>query len=132
LSPVRQLWAILTEAGRAHGPALSAHSSKIVFLALFKYNLVWNKPDEVRRSAILNRTLLQALIPSPLFAALKERTLLEEDKAAIAALVLAEQVLETLRAEKLLNRNEMLDLWDLKHREDDLDQKIESLKSAVD
>jgi uncharacterized protein with von Willebrand factor type A (vWA) domain len=121
----------LTEAGERMVPHFGAFLEDL-FLALFKYNLVWNKPDEVRRSAILNRTLLQALIPSPIFAALKERTLLEEDKAAIAALVLAEQVLETLRAEKLLNRNEMLDLWDLKHREDDLDQKIESLKSAVE
>jgi len=121
----------LTEAGERLVPHFGAFLEDL-FLALFKYNLVWNKPDEVRRSAILNRTLLQALIPSPIFAALKERTLLEEDKAAIAALVLAEQVLETLHAEKLLNRSEMLDLWDLKHREDDLDQKIESLKSAVE
>ena len=27
-----------------------------LFLGLFKYNLVWLKPDAVRRSAVLNRT----------------------------------------------------------------------------
>jgi len=70
-----------------------------IFLALFKYNLVWLTADEVRRSAILNRTILERLIPTPAFAALKERTLLEEDKAAIAAMVLAEHALAILRAE---------------------------------
>src|SRR5271155_162325 len=29
-----------------------------LFLALFKYNLVWMKPDSVRRSAALNRAIL--------------------------------------------------------------------------
>ncbi len=103
-----------------------------LFLALFKYNLVWQPPDAVRKSAILNRTILEAVIPSPSFEALKNRTLLEEDKAAIAALVLGEQVLETIRSEKMLNRREILDLWDLKHQEDDLEQKIESLKSVIE
>jgi uncharacterized protein with von Willebrand factor type A (vWA) domain len=103
-----------------------------LFLALFKYNLVWQAPDAVRKSAMLNRTILEAVIPSPSFEALKNRTLLEEDKAAIAALVLGEQVLETIRSEKLVNRREILDLWDLKSHEDDLEQKIESLKNVIE
>ena len=81
-----------------------------LFLGLFKYNLMWLKPDAVRRSAVLNRTILEQLIPSPGFEMLKSRTLLEEDKAVIAALVLGEQVLELVRSEKLINRREMLDL----------------------
>src|SRR5271155_2883077 len=71
------------------------------FLALFKYNLVWQKSDSVRQSAALNRTILEGILPSPAFEALKSRTLLEEDKAAIAALVLGERALEMIRSEKL-------------------------------
>jgi len=99
-----------------------------LFFALFKYNLVFQKPDAVRRSAILNRTVLDQLIPSPTFEALKNRTLLEEDKAAIAAIVLGEQVLEMVRSERLVNRNEMRDLWDLAQKEDDLKEKADALK----
>ena len=33
------------------------------------------------------------------------------------------EVLETVRAEKLVNRREMLDLWDLKHQEEDLEHR---------
>lgn len=99
-----------------------------LFFSLFKYNIVWLKADAVRRSTILNRTILENLIPSPTFEALKDKTLLDEDKAAIAAIVLAEQVLETVRSERLVNQSEMLDLWDLAHQEDDLKQRAEALE----
>lgn len=121
----------LVEAGSRLVPHFGALLQDL-FLALFKYNLVWQPPDSVRKSAMLNRTILETVIPSPSFEALKNRTLLEEDKAAIAALVLGEQVLETIRSEKMLNRREILDLWDLKHQEDDLEQKIEALNSAIE
>src|SRR5258708_29914456 len=90
------------------------------------------KPHAVRRRATLKRTVLEQLVPSPAFEMLKTRTLLEEDKAVIAALVLGEQVLEMVRAEKLINRREMLDLWDMNHQEEDLEQRAAALKNAQD
>ncbi|HEY6395178.1 MAG TPA: hypothetical protein VIX12_07140, partial [Candidatus Binataceae bacterium] len=115
------------------GERLVPHFSALVqdlFLALFKYNLVWNEPDEVRRAAALNRTILKDLLPAPVFEALKTRTLLEEDKSAIGAIVLAEQTLEMIRSERLLNRREMLDLFDLAHQEQDLEERAATLKNA--
>jgi uncharacterized protein with von Willebrand factor type A (vWA) domain len=103
-----------------------------IFLGLFKYNLVWLKAGAVRRSAVLNRTILEQLIPSAGFEMLKTRTLLEEDKAVIAALVLGEQVLELVRSEKLINRREMLDLFDLKHQEENLAENAAALKNAAE
>jgi uncharacterized protein with von Willebrand factor type A (vWA) domain len=99
-----------------------------IFLGLFKYNLVWLEPDKVRRSAMLNRTILRELLASPTFEALKLRTLLEEDKAAIAAMALGEEVIEMVRSQRLINRREMLDLWDLKHQEEDLKERADALK----
>jgi len=100
------------------------------FFALFKFNLVWNKPAAVRRAAALNRAILDEILPSPAFAALKHRTLLEEDKAAIAAIVLAERALEMIRSERFLNRREMVDLWDLEHQEQDLAARADALKAV--
>jgi uncharacterized protein with von Willebrand factor type A (vWA) domain len=119
----------LLEAGTRLVPHFDALLADF-FLSLFKYNLVWQKPDAVRRSAVLNRTILENVLPSPAFEALKHRTLLEEDKAAIAAMVLGERALEMIRSEKLVNRNEMVDLWDLEHQEQDLESRAETLKSA--
>src|SRR5207253_382633 len=72
------------------------------------------------------------LIPGAPFQSLKQRVLLEEDKAAIAAIVLGEQVLDMIRTEQFLNRREMLDLWDLEHQEQDLQEKSEALKNALE
>jgi uncharacterized protein with von Willebrand factor type A (vWA) domain len=120
----------LVEAGEHLVPHFGALLQDI-FLGLFKYNLVWMPPDAVRRSAILNRTVLRELVASAPFEALKHRTLLEEDKAAIAALALAEQVIEMVRSERLINRREMLDLWDLKHQEDDLKERAGALEALT-
>jgi len=111
-----------------HFPALLQD----LFLALFKYNVVWLEPDQVRKSAALNRTILTALIPGAPFQSLKQRVTLEEDKAAIAAIVLGEQVLETIRSEQFLNRREMLDAWDIQHQEQDLEEKSAALKTALE
>src|SRR5690242_12581578 len=102
-----------------------------LFFALFKYNVVWLKPDAVRRGAILNRTILEHLTASPAFEALKTRTVLDEDKAAIAALALAEQALEMVRSERLINRRELLDVWDLDHQEEDLSNRAAELDAIA-
>jgi uncharacterized protein with von Willebrand factor type A (vWA) domain len=120
----------LLESGRRLLPHFDALLEDL-FFALFKYNVVWFKPDEVRKSAILNRTILAHLIASPAFEVLKTRTLLEEDKAAIAALALAEQALEMVRSERLINRRELLDVWDLDHQEDDLSDRAAELKAIA-
>src|ERR1700726_2882536 len=112
-------------------PAIAALLGDL-FFALFKHNLVWLKSDAVRKSAILNHTILDRLTGSPAFEALKSRTLLEEDKAAIAALALAEQALEMVRSERLLNRRELLDLWDLDHQEEDLAERAGELKTTAE
>jgi uncharacterized protein with von Willebrand factor type A (vWA) domain len=119
----------LVEAGGTLVPHFDALLADF-FFALFKYNLVWNKPDAVRRAAALNRTILEQIVPSPMFEALKTRTLLEEDKAAIAAIVLGERALEMIRSERLINRSEMVDLWDLDHQEHDLESRAETLKNV--
>jgi uncharacterized protein with von Willebrand factor type A (vWA) domain len=119
----------LVEAGGTLVPHFDALLADL-FAALFKYNLVWQPPNAVRRAAALNRVILEQLVPSPAFEALKTRTVLEEDKAAIGAIVLGERVLEMLRAEKLINRREMVDLWDLAHQEDDLEARGEQIKAV--
>jgi uncharacterized protein with von Willebrand factor type A (vWA) domain len=120
----------LVEAGRRLVPHFDALLGDL-FFALFKYNLVWLETDAVRKSAVLNHTILDHLVASPAFEALKHRTLLEEDKAAIAALALAEQALELVRSERLLNRRELLDLWDLHHQEEDLAERADELKAMA-
>ena len=116
------------------GERLVPHFGALVqdlFFALFKMNPVFRKSGDVRLAAALNRTILEQIVPSASFQALRSRTALEEDKAAIAAIVMSEHALEMMKSEKLINRGEMLDLWDLARQEQDLEARAEAVK-AVD
>jgi len=116
------------------GERLVPHFGALVqdlFFALFKMNPVFRKSADVRHAAALNRTILEQIVPSAPFQALRSRTALEEDKAAIAAIVMSEHALEMIKSEQLINRAEMLDLWDLARQEQDLEARAEAVK-AVD
>lgn len=135
----RRVWGEVLASSRSIGELVESGSALVphfdillqdLFFALFKLNLVFRPASEVRRAAALNRAILEHLTNSEPFEALKQRTALEEDKAAIAAIVLAEQAREMIRSEKFLNRRELLDLWDLAHQEDDLASRAAALKNA--
>jgi uncharacterized protein with von Willebrand factor type A (vWA) domain len=114
------------------GERLVPHFGALVqdlFFALFKMNPVFRKSGDVRLAAALNRTILEQIVPSASFQALRSRTALEEDKAAIAAIVMSEHALEMVKSEKLINRSEMLDLWDLARQEQDLEARAEAVKA---
>ena len=100
------------------------------FFALFKMNPTMHKAADVRHAAALNRAILENVVPSAAFQALRSRTELEEDKAAIAAIVMSEHALEMIRSEQLLNRREMLDLWDLERQEQDLENRADAVKNV--
>ncbi len=115
------------------GERLVPHFGALVqdlFFALFKMNSVFRKSGDVRLAAALNRTILEQIVPSAPFQALRSRTALEEDKAAIAAIVMSEHALEMMKSEKLINRSEMLDLWDLARQEQDLEARAEAMKAV--
>ncbi len=115
------------------GERLVPHFGALVqdlFFALFKMNPVMRKAGDVRLAAALNRTILEQIVPSAPFQALRSRTALEEDKAAIAAIVMSEHALELVKSEKLINRSEMLDLWDLARQEQDLEARAEAVKAV--
>ena len=115
------------------GERLVPHFGALVqdlFFALFKMNPIFRKSGDVRQAAALNRTILEQIVPSAPFQALRSRTALEEDKAAIAAIVMSEHALEMMKSEKLINRGEMLDLWDLARQEQDLEARAEAVKAV--
>ncbi len=115
------------------GERLVPHFGALIqdlFFALFKMNPVFRKSGDVRLAAALNRTILEQIVPSAPFQALRSRTALEEDKAAIAAIVMSEHALEMMKSEKLINRSEMLDLWDFARQEQDLEARAEAVKAV--
>ncbi len=101
-----------------------------LFCLLFKYNTIFFREEDVLPSAALNRLLLQSLHKSDLYAFLRDMTLLDETKAALATVLLGEGALRLLRSEKTLTRRDLLDLWDLSHQEEGVQEKIEEAREA--
>ena len=101
-----------------------------IFCLLFKYNVVFLKEEEVIPSALFNRILLNALQQGDLYRIVRELTLLDEPKAGLCTLLLGEKVLSLLKSEKVLNRRDMIDLWDVNKQEEILEEKRDQLENA--
>ncbi len=91
-----------------------------VFSLLFKLEPRLRSPDTVAPAAALNRVLLAAFDDHPLLHHLREQTQLDETQAGLGTLLVGEELLRLLREEHLLPRGDLLDLWELRRREDEL------------
>src|SRR5579875_2950644 len=96
------------------------------FCLLFKLDPRLRAADEVAPAAAFNRALLATLDGHPALAALRAETQLDEAQAGLGALLLGTRVLEALRAEQLVPRGDLLDLWDLARQEDELRRREEA------
>src|SRR5262249_32181420 len=66
----------------------------------------------------------------PLLDSVRAESQLDEVKAGLGTLLVGEHLLTLLREERLLTRGDLLDLWDLKQREDELRRTGEELDVA--
>jgi uncharacterized protein with von Willebrand factor type A (vWA) domain len=108
---------------RAAGGTLVPHFDALledVFCLLFKLEPRFRPDAEVARAAAFNHTLLDAFRDHPLLEHLREQTQLDETQAGLGTLLVGEEILRLLRAERLLPRGDLLDLWDLERREDEV------------
>ena len=94
-----------------------------IFCVLFKNNVVFQNERDVTPSAGFNRVFLNALRQGELYPILREMTTLDEAKAGLCTLLLGESLIALLKAEKLLTRREMLDLWDIEKQEEIFSEK---------
>lgn len=103
-----------------------------LFCGLFKCNVVFLSEDAVRPSAALNRRLLTTLHAGELARLLREATVLDEERAGLASVLLGEGVLRLLKSEKPLTRRDLLDAWDIENQERLVDERIEQARHATE
>ena len=101
-----------------------------LFCALFKYNVVFFKADNVLPSAAVNRELLTALHTGKLANLLREATVLDEGQAGLAAVLLGEGALRVLKSEKPLTRRDLLDVWNVEKQEALVQERIDEARNA--
>lgn len=121
----------LEESGGALVPRFDALLQDL-FCSLFKYNVIFQREQEVAPSAALNRQLVSALHHGELGQLLREATILDESKAGLATVLLGEGALRLLKAEKPLTRRDLLDLWNIQKQEEIVQEKINEANDAKD
>jgi uncharacterized protein with von Willebrand factor type A (vWA) domain len=126
LTATAPTFAATVEAGGTLVPHFAALLED-VFCLLFKLEPRWKADDAVAPAVALNRVLLDALRDHPLLDHLRARTQLDETRAGLATLLVGERLLELLREERLLPRGDLLDLFELERREDELRSRGEEL-----
>ena len=101
-----------------------------IFCLLFKYNVIFNKESDVATSALLNEKFLNGIRHGNQYEILREQTLLNEARAGLSTLLLGERLLGLIKAEKLINRRDMRDLWDIQKQEEIVSEKLEEYENA--
>jgi uncharacterized protein with von Willebrand factor type A (vWA) domain len=101
-----------------------------IFCLLFKYNVLFYKESEIIPSALLNEKFLHGIRQGSQYGFLREQTLLNEARAGLSTLLLGEGLLALLKAEKLLTRRDLRDLWDIQKQEEIVSEKIAEYESA--
>jgi uncharacterized protein with von Willebrand factor type A (vWA) domain len=119
------------DAGAALLPRFAALVEDLFDLC-FKNTIVFRDATMVAPSAHPNRPLLDALATSPALGALRQHTVLDETRAGLGALLLAEELLAQLRNQRLWTRDDLRDLWDLLALENEMREKIEAYEAAAE
>jgi uncharacterized protein with von Willebrand factor type A (vWA) domain len=101
-----------------------------IFCLLFKYNVIFHKESDVATSALLNEKFLNGIRHGNQYEILREQTLLNEARAGLSTLLLGERLLGLIKAEKLINRRDMRDLWDIQKQEEIVSEKLEQYENA--
>ena len=101
-----------------------------IFCLLFKYNVIFQKESDVAASALLNEKFLNGIRRGSQYEFLREQTLLNEARAGLSTLLLGERLLTLIKAEKLLTRRDMRDLWDIQKQEEIVSEKLDEYENA--
>src|SRR5262245_52736305 len=80
-----------------------------LYAALYKFNVILKGAEALPPSAIFPRALLAAVLRAPAYGRLREKTVLDEERAGQGAVALAREVLRSIRRDALLDEGELLD-----------------------
>ena len=119
----------LVEQGQVLLPQFGSLTQDL-FAALFKANVLQHQEAAIAPSARVNRVLLDGMLASAPYEHLKTRTQLDEARAGLATVLLAERALTLIKSEKLFPRRELVDHFDLARDEEQDAERIREAERA--
>jgi len=99
-----------------------------LFASFFKYNVLLHPEDEVKRSVLLGRKLIEKALSTESYKELKEETVLDGFKSAIATLALGGEMIRWIKSEDGPSQKSLIKEWEL----DRAEENYEELKEEAD
>jgi len=93
-----------------------------LFAAFYKHNVVFLPEEGVRRSSLLPRRILLGVGRDPDYASLREDTVLDAFKSALAAVQMGEMILEWLRSGDGPGEKPLMREWETDRAERDMEE----------
>jgi uncharacterized protein with von Willebrand factor type A (vWA) domain len=93
-----------------------------LFASFFKYNVLLHPEDEVKGSALFGRKLIEKTLSSESYRGLREETVLDGFKSAIATLTLGGEVIRWIKSEDGLSQKSLIKEWELDRAEENYEE----------
>ncbi len=93
-----------------------------LFASFYKYNVITLPEDEVKRSVLMGRKLIEKAISSEDYKELREETILNDFNSAIATLTLGGEIIKWVKSEEGLSEKSLIKEWELEKAEENLDE----------
>jgi uncharacterized protein with von Willebrand factor type A (vWA) domain len=102
-----------------------------IFASFYKYNVLFLPENEIKRSALMGRKLVENALSSDDYKELRDETILDGFNAAIATLTLGEKLIKWIKSEEGPTENSLIKEWKLEKTEEnyeELKEKAETWK----
>jgi uncharacterized protein with von Willebrand factor type A (vWA) domain len=100
-----------------------------LFASFFKYNVILHPEDEVKRSALICRKLIEKAVSSENYKELRDETILDSFKSAIATAALGGELINWIKSEDGLSQNTLIKEWELEKAAEDYDELKEEAET---
>jgi uncharacterized protein with von Willebrand factor type A (vWA) domain len=100
-----------------------------LFGSFFKHNVLLLPQNEVRRSTLMGRKLIEKAISSEDYKELRDETILDGFNSAIATLTLGEGVIKWIKSEEGPSERSLIKEWELEKAEENYEELKEEAKT---
>lgn len=100
-----------------------------LFGSFFKYNVLLLPPEKVKRSALMGRKLIEKAISTEDYRDLREETILDGLKSAIATLTLGGEIINWIKSEDGPSERSLIKEWELERDEENYEELKEEAET---
>lgn len=100
-----------------------------LFGSFFKHNVLLLPQDEVKRSTLMGRKLIEKAIWSEDYKELRDETILDGFNSAIATLTLGEEVIKWIKSEEGPSERSLIKEWELEKAEENYEELKEEAET---